>query len=273
MVTLPLITGLADRMNRHKLIMSASLSVAILTIFPDNLRSFISRHHPIYSVFLINPVPFKQRRHVYAGGSERTVRPHPSGGGGTIEFSIAATLAGVLVQHYGLKIAFWAGIFFIASLVNRKLLHSEEAHEQFVKKGRASELLKNPHFLLFLLISFCGGISFAALSTYFFPYIKAMGLGESVMGLALTVGTISELPILFFVNRFIKRFTPYRLVIFSLATTGLRFLLLAVAPNPVMVLVVQLLNGCNFPLLSVAGTTYADACAPKGFSRHSPGVV
>ena len=34
----------------------------------------------------------------------------------------------------------------------------------------------------------------------------------------------------------------------------------------------QLLNGCNFPLLSVAGTTYADACAPKGFRATEQGL-
>ena len=54
--------------------------------------------------------------------------------------------------------------------------------------------------------------------------------------------------------------------------TGLRFLLLAVTTNPLFVLFVQLLNGFNFPLLSVAGVTYADEHAPRRFRATVQGL-
>ncbi len=194
--------------------------------------------------------------------------------GGTIGFGIVATVAGSLVEIYGLKIAFWsaASLFFIAFLISQKLVHGGEESGKPAARGQANELLKNPHFILFLLIGFSGGISFATINTYLFPYMKDLGAGESMMGLALTLGTIAEIPVLFFAGRFIKRFKAYTLVIFSIAMTGLRFLLLAVAANPIFALFVQLLNGFNFPLLYVAGVTYADEHAPKGFRATAQGL-
>ena len=164
-------------------------------------------------------------------------------------------------------------VFFMAFLVSQRLVHGEEVEsEKPVARGRVSDLLKNPHFLLFLLIGLSGGISFSTLNTYLFPYMKELGAGESVMGLALTIGTVVEMPVLFFVNSFVKRFRAYPLLIFSLAMTGLRFLLLGIAPNPTFVLFVQLLNGFNYPLLTVAAVTYADEQAPEGYHATTQGL-
>lgn len=54
--------------------------------------------------------------------------------------------------------------------------------------------------------------------------------------------------------------------------TGLRFLLLGLAASPMLVLLIQLLNGFNYPLLTVAGITYADEHAPKGFRATAQGL-
>jgi PPP family 3-phenylpropionic acid transporter len=276
LVSLPLVTGLADRTNKHGLIMSLSLLVAVsgLIIFPY-LKTFslLFGLVTLFSVFFSSIMPLSNSATLFMLGDRKDLYGRIRLGG-TIGFGVVATLAGSLVENYGLKIAFWsaASLFFIAFLVSQKLVHGEVESEKPADRGRASELLKNPHFLLFLLIGFSGGISFATLNTYLFPYMKALGAGESMMGLALTIGTISEIPVLFFANRFIKRFKAYALLVFSIAMTGLRFLLLAVAANPVFVLFVQLLNGFNFPLLYVAGVTYADERAPRGFRATAQGL-
>ena len=276
LVSLPLVTGLADRTNKHKLIMSLSLLVAIsgLILLPY-LKTFLL----LLGVIILASVSFSaivslsdsatmfmlgDRKYLY--GRIRL--------GGTIGFGIVATVVGALVENHGLRLAFWsaAGFFFIAFLVSQKLVHGGEEGERPADRGRASDLLKNPHFLLFLLIGFSGGISFATLNVYLFPYMKELGAGESTMGLALTIGTIAEVPVLFFVSRFLQRFRAYAVVVFSMAMTGLRLLLLAVAPTPAFVLLVQLLNGFNYPLLTVAGVTYADEQAPKGFRATAQGL-
>lgn len=275
-ISLPLVTGFADRTNRHKLFLSLLLLavVAGLVLYPYFETFILLIGLVILNRVAFSPImPLSDSATMFMLGDRKDLYGRMRLGG-TIGFSIVAIVAGTLVENYGLKIAFWsaAGLIFIAFLVSQKLVHGEKEDEQPAEKGRATELLKNPHFMLFLLLGLSGGISFATLNTYLFPYMKELGAGESTMGLALTIGTIIEIPVLFFVSRFIKRFGAYPLLIFSIAMTGLRFLLLAVAVNPITVLFIQLLNGFNHPLLTVAGVTYADKHAPQGFRATAQGV-
>ena len=92
------------------------------------------------------------------------------------------------------------------------------------------------------------------------------------MGLALTIGTIAEIPVLIFVGRFIKRFKSFAVLIFSTVMIGLRFLLLVIATNPSFVLFVQLAHGLTHPLLGIAGVIYADDHAPRGFRATAQGL-
>jgi len=276
LVSLPLLTGLADRTNQHKLFLSLSLWVVVSgqIIFPY-IKTFNLLFGVVilFSIFFSTIMPLSNSATLFMLGDRKDLYGRVRLGG-TIGFGLVAALAGSLVENYGLKIAFWsaAGLFFIAFLISQKLVQGQAENQKSKDKGRVGELLKNPHFLLFLLIGLSGGISFATLNTYLFPYMKALDAGESLMGLALTIGTISEIPVLFFANRFITRFKTFAVLIFSLGMTGLRFLLLGLAVNPAFVLMVQLLNGFNFPLLYVAGVTYADEQAPTGFHATAQGL-
>jgi PPP family 3-phenylpropionic acid transporter len=276
LVSVPLITGLADRANRHGLIMSLSLLAVVsgLILYPFLKTFMLLFGVTILSSVFFSPITSLSNSATMFMLGDRNELYGRVRLGGTIGFGVAATLAGALVESYGLKIAFWsaAALFFVAFLASQKLVYGGEESGESADRGRAIELLKNPHFLLFLLIAFSGGISFATLNTYLFPYMKALGAGESMMGLALTIGTIAEIPVLFFASRFIKRFSAYTLVSFSIAMTGLRFLLLAVVASPIFVLVVQLLNGLNYPLLMVAGVPYADKHAPQGLRATAQGL-
>jgi MFS transporter, PPP family, 3-phenylpropionic acid transporter len=276
LVTLPLITGLADRTNKHRTITTLSLLVVIVTVaaYPT-IKNFTVLFilTVLASTFFSAVLSLANSATMFMLG-ERKDRYSRIRLGGTIGFSLVAVLAGTLVEQRGLTIAFFVGaaLFFATLLVSLKLVHGEEESENSANWRGMRELIRNPHFLLFLLIGLVGGISFTALQTFFFPYMKSLGARESLMGLSLTIGTFAEVPILFFAGRFIKRFSAYKLMVFSLFMTALRLLLLGILANPALILFVQLLSGFNFPLLTVAGVTHADDLAPKGFRATAQGL-
>jgi PPP family 3-phenylpropionic acid transporter len=274
--SVPFLTGIADRTQKHKLMMSIALVmvIAALAFFPL-ARTFL----PLFGLVILFTIFFSLLNSLLNSASMFMLdsKKELYGRvrlGGTIGFSLTSMAAGFFVENYGLKIAFWggAGIFLLALLLSPKLVHGSEESQKANDWGLMAALLKKPHFQLFLLIGLAGGISFETIYAYLFPYLKELGAGESLMGLALTVSTLIEIPVLFYSNHFVKRFSAYSLLVISLTMTGLRFLLMVVAPTPTFAVFVQLLNGLNYPLLTVAGVTYADEYAPEGFRATAQGL-
>jgi PPP family 3-phenylpropionic acid transporter len=115
-------------------------------------------------------------------------------------------------------------------------------------------------------------MALTASNSYFFPYLQELGTKESMMGITLTVGTLSEIPVLFFGDRLIKRLKPYGLLVLTVAVTGVRFLLFAACRTSTPILFIQLLNGLTFPAMWVAGVSYANENAPPGLGATAQGV-
>jgi MFS family permease len=99
-----------------------------------------------------------------------------------------------------------------------------------------------------------------------------MGASKSLMGIAIFISTVTEVPIFYFGNRLVKRFTAQGLFMAALIILGLRSLLLAWVNTPFGVLVLQAFGGTIFPAMWVAGVAYADEHAPPGLKSTAQGL-
>jgi len=80
------------------------------------------------------------------------------------------------------------------------------------------------------------------------------------------------MPIFFFGDRLVKRFTAYGLLTLALVMVAIRSLLLAAVSTPLMVLVLQAFGGMIFPAMWLAGVSYADENAPAGLKSSAQGL-
>jgi PPP family 3-phenylpropionic acid transporter len=135
-----------------------------------------------------------------------------------------------------------------------------------------SVLLANPRWLVFLGIAFAGGMAMTAGNNYLFPLMKELGAKESLMGLALSVGTFLEYPVLFFGNHLIRWLKPYGLFLAAMGVTAARLLLFGWNTSPDGILPIQLLNGLSFAVMWMAGVAYAHEHAPRGMTTTAQGL-
>ena len=271
----PLWSGIADATGRHRLIMSAAILGGAITLFAYSLlNAFLAvLLVAVVLYFFLSPVgPFADSAAMFMLGDKKEMYGRIRLGG-TLGYGLAATIAGGLVQNYSLRIAFWGSsiLLILALIVSQKLVYGQTKANGPTRAG-ISIILANPRWLLFLVLAFTGGLALAAFNNYFFPYMKEVGANESMMGIALTVGTISEIPIFFFGNKLIKQFKAYGLLMLSMVITGLRLILFAVAGTTMLVLVIQLINGMTYAAFWIAGVSFADENAPPGMRTTAQGL-
>ncbi len=275
LIASPFWTGLADARRWHKSVMGLGLIVsAAATFLLPSFTGFTGVFILIILSFIfLSPVPsLADSATMTMLGEEREMYGRIRLGG-TIGWGLFAPIAGLLVENYGLKIGFWSfgAVMLVNFFVSQRFSHGSHEPEA-LNNGGIRVLLTNRRWINFLFLSFLGGIGASSAAAYLFPYMAELGANESTMGLALTIATLTEIPIFFFGNRFVRKFGSYGLLILSLALFGIRSLLYAVVNTPLLVLVVQAFGGMIFPAMWSAGVSYADENAPAGLKSTAQGL-
>ena len=275
LVAAPFWTGVADAKRWHKLVMGVGITVAVLSAFLlPSFTSFavIFTLIIVFNIFLSPVASLADSATMNMLGDERAMYGRIRLGG-TIGWGLFAPIAGAMVQNYGLKLAFWSysAIMLINFFVSQRFVHG--SHEEGTSKPSGIRvLLTNRRWINFLFIAFLGGLGTFAVNAYLFPYMAELGANETTMGFALTISTLTEMPIFFFGDRLVRKFTTYGLLLLALVMVAIRSLLLSVVSTPLMVLALQAFGGTIFPAMWLAGVSYADENAPAGLKSSAQGL-
>lgn len=272
----PLLTGIADKTQQHKLVISLAMAGLILWALAVPLTaSFpILLVLIIYNALLSAPInALADSATMSMLGEERAMYGRIRLGG-ALGWGLMALFVGPIVENHGLVWIFW--IFIIGTLLNllvaQKLSFAQPPEHPPFWRGIGS-LLSNPRWMLFLGISLVAGVGIASVNTYQFVYMAEIGASETLMGLSLFISTFfSEVPAMFFGDRLLKRFKARKLLVLGTAAVAARLLLYATFNVPTAILALQLLHGLTFPLIWIAGVSYAHENAPPGLSATAQGL-
>ena len=271
----PFGTGLADRTQRHKLIMGLGISVAIVVmlILPQMSSFAVVFLLVIAFNFFMSPVGSLSDSATMTMLGEQRAMYGRIRMGGTIGWGISAQIAGFLLALYGLDILFYvfSGIMLVNLFVSQKFSFGvpEERDEN---SGTVRTLLKNRRWVIFLASAFLGGVGSFSVASFLSPYLQGLGANGGQIGFAFLIATLTELPAFFFGNLLVKRFTAHGLFVISLVLIGVRSILFGLAGNVFVAIAIQGVGGVFFPAMWSAGVAYADENAPAGMKATAQGL-
>jgi len=275
LVSAPFWTGLADASGRHRLVMSLGLlgtAGGAVLMMQANQLIWLAVAISCFSFFSSAIVPLADSATIHMLGGERSsygkIRLW-----GSIGWGLAAPLVGKLIDSFGAKAGFAcsAVLILLVLLVSLGMTHSHTRLAVPFWHG-VRQVLADRRWYPFLGLAMVGGMSMSVISAYLLLFMNSLGASKTLMGLTQTVATISEIPVLFYVNRLIKRWGARPLLAVSITAYALRAFLVSLAKTPEAILLIQSMHGATFALLVGAGVTLADEMAPDGLKATGQGL-
>ena len=177
--------------------------------------------------------------------------------GGSFSYAVTAAVFGVLIERFGSRagIPLLIGMLLLLVLTVMGIPNPHVCGAAQVSLGAgARTLLTNRPYLVVLAAYFLCTLCSCATDSFFSPLITSLGGTQSLVGLGLFVQAMSEVPVMLVYGR-IKRRTgrpAWQFLAAAMVFFGLKCVGMGLAPNYPTVLVMTLLHGLSFALLTPA---------------------
>jgi PPP family 3-phenylpropionic acid transporter len=190
--------------------------------------------------------------------------------GGTIGWGFMVLTAGYLIDNLeiGLPIIFYLNILFnliflLIILIMPKTHLRSSAPDKQASVGKVLDLLRQPGFVLFLIVIIIWGMGEASIGSFLFLHIKSLGGSSTLMGTALSVSLIGEILVFTFADKIQARIQPSKMVLMAFVVLFSWLTGLSLIRNPNAIPLFQVFGGAGYALLQSGGVAYVNSRAPR----------
>ncbi len=185
---------------------------------------------------------------------------------GCFGYALSSVLAGYAIASYDTtKIlpVYSCILFFIAVFLLVAKVESCEGKKEPSPKLMLGKIIKDTHFIFFLVIIFIMQIPHRAAYTFYPLLISELGGGKTFVGYTSAVMFLSEGILLFFSKKLLSRYRPGNIIMFSGIFFILWQLLYAVSREPWQITVAAVLDGPSYALFTIGILYFLDEIAPS----------
>ena len=192
---------------------------------------------------------------------------------GALGWGVSTVVSGYIVKSLGLPVIFLifpliGGLAMIAgALLPRPTLPSVDL------RAAARVLLRDSRWARFLGCALLIGCASSLMHGFLSIYLADLGAGSEQIGLAYTIASMSELPVMALAPLALRRWGARPLLALAGGAYAVRLLIYIVAPVPAWALGAQLLHGFCFGAMWTAGVHEAHRLAPPGLEATAQSLL
>uniref|UniRef100_A0A336M196 CSON010065 protein n=1 Tax=Culicoides sonorensis TaxID=179676 RepID=A0A336M196_CULSO len=134
-------------------------------------------------------------------------------------------------------------------------------------------LLKRPHVIIFIFFLFVLGNFWGFIESFLFLYLKELGAPNYLLGITITVGTMSSVPFLYGAERITKIFGHVNLIVIAFIAHSGRLVGYSLIESAWWCFPFEAMEALSCHLMWVAAATYCAFLAPKALLATLIGVL
>lgn len=291
-VAAPLWSALADATRRHKLIRMVAIMGSWLAVL---ILSVTRMYGALIAVIAANAIlgapiiPLVDNAVIALLGEEKASYGKQRLWG-AVGWGIAGLAAGVLIERFGLSVAFVGYLVLMActGLMAQAIPSVDRRHSgagRVLSQNRewppgqstfvsdVKRLFLDKRWAVFLTVVLIGGLFHSTEMSYLMLYMDQLGGSKTLMGIALLVGTISEVPVWALSPYFLKRWGSRGLLAVALLAGAIQSLAYSLLSSAWGAVPLQLIHGLSFSAMWAACVSYAAEVAPEGAEATALGVL
>ncbi len=181
---------------------------------------------------------------------------------GSIGYALMTIIAGALSQ-WRLTIIFpLCSLAALLAIVSTFWIPTIRGHQKGGKRIMPWVLLRNKAVMGLILFSFTIQITAGFFYSFFSIHLNELGSDNRIVGVAMMIAALSELPFLIFADRLINRLGIRLLLVLSALAIAIRFLLYALISSLTLTLLVTLLHGFAYIIFLFSLAVYISKQVP-----------
>lgn len=265
-VATPLWGVLADALRLHRILLPLTIICTVVPIFFIGRSNTFVALLPLVAalaIFTAPIIPLADSATLASLGTQRE-RYGRQRVWGAVGWIISAFLFGMLFQSKGPSVIFLSYLLLgpLTALVAATMPRAELPRVHLQSAART--LLHDRRWAIFLGCILLIGCANGAIQGFLPLYLQDLGAGGEQIGLAISFGSVTELPVMLLAPLVLRRWGARPLLVTSGLLFALRAITYVFAPSYGWALAVQVLHGPCFAALYVGGVDEAQRLAPRG---------
>ena len=196
---------------------------------------------------------------------------------GSVGYMIVVAISGKVSADYSTSYVFFAfSAFALLSITIAFCIQNEgvDVNSTIKKKVKLRDmnlgaLLKNYHYVVFVVCVALVQIPLNVKGTYLLQRVLEAGGDNSLYGMFMSIGALSEIPVLFLSSKILRRFKASNVVRFAMVVYASQLVIYALPVPAIILLLMQLTQGCGYGLFLVGSVQFLDELAPENLKTSA----
>ncbi|WP_019027727.1 MFS transporter [Colwellia piezophila] len=196
---------------------------------------------------------------------------------GSLGFIALAVIAGEVMEAFGYQTFTHIGVIILLGLLATTMMLTPSGKARLTKNKTEQEAilprLLDGRFISFFIAGLLLQVSFAPYYGFFALFLRDLHYSGLAIGLFISLGVVAEVVAFIYMGTLFKRFSLSSLLVFSLAITGLRWLLIPeVADSVLWLCLIQLSHAASFAIYHSASMQFISSHFTKTQQSRGQGM-